>query len=291
MQPRLIYEDPQPPTEPGVRLVLKCKVCGRERPYVFPKVYYDISTALNEKKRKQYDPLIIPQRVTCTKCGAVDQYELSGMGHVAIMANMVAASAPSAKGVLRPDQQIKFLTFTTRWGEMHPDEADERYRNELAQKPNDADLHVGYANQRRFLGYPDEAIARYEQALALDPNNAEAWVNLAQMAGERRDMNEAIRCWEKVRETSRGGKFSDLDADFAATAEVNLVLLHRGVFPGDDLDDLDDEDLELALTRSSARGAQSQAGRPAPAPQAKIGRNEPCPCGSGKKYKHCHGRK
>ncbi|MFL6810106.1 MAG: SEC-C metal-binding domain-containing protein, partial [Bradyrhizobium canariense] len=28
-------------------------------------------------------------------------------------------------------------------------------------------------------------------------------------------------------------------------------------------------------------------------PQArgpKVGRNEPCPCGSGKKYKHCHGR-
>ena len=22
---------------------------------------------------------------------------------------------------------------------------------------------------------------------------------------------------------------------------------------------------------------------------AKIGRNDPCPCGSGKKYKHCHG--
>lgn len=23
----------------------------------------------------------------------------------------------------------------------------------------------------------------------------------------------------------------------------------------------------------------------------KIGRNDPCPCGSGKKYKHCHGSK
>ena len=22
---------------------------------------------------------------------------------------------------------------------------------------------------------------------------------------------------------------------------------------------------------------------------AKVGRNDPCPCGSGKKYKHCHG--
>ena len=22
----------------------------------------------------------------------------------------------------------------------------------------------------------------------------------------------------------------------------------------------------------------------------RVGRNDPCPCGSGKKYKHCHGR-
>jgi len=24
--------------------------------------------------------------------------------------------------------------------------------------------------------------------------------------------------------------------------------------------------------------------------QPKVGRNEPCPCGSGKKYKQCHGK-
>jgi preprotein translocase subunit SecA len=23
---------------------------------------------------------------------------------------------------------------------------------------------------------------------------------------------------------------------------------------------------------------------------AKVGRNEPCPCGSGRKYKNCHGK-
>jgi preprotein translocase subunit SecA len=23
---------------------------------------------------------------------------------------------------------------------------------------------------------------------------------------------------------------------------------------------------------------------------ARVGRNEPCPCGSGKKFKHCHGK-
>jgi len=27
-----------------------------------------------------------------------------------------------------------------------------------------------------------------------------------------------------------------------------------------------------------------------PATWGASGRNDPCPCGSGKKYKHCHGR-
>jgi preprotein translocase subunit SecA len=59
-----------------------------------------------------------------------------------------------------------------------------------------------------------------------------------------------------------------------------------------------------AGVRASTAGAsQPRAGaRPAPPPLAapetagtfvrgerKVGRNEPCPCGSGKKYKHCHG--
>ena len=26
-----------------------------------------------------------------------------------------------------------------------------------------------------------------------------------------------------------------------------------------------------------------------PASWGEVGRNEPCPCGSGKKFKHCHG--
>ena len=30
---------------------------------------------------------------------------------------------------------------------------------------------------------------------------------------------------------------------------------------------------------------------PMPAHVTSVGRNNPCPCGSGKKYKHCHGQK
>jgi preprotein translocase subunit SecA len=47
-----------------------------------------------------------------------------------------------------------------------------------------------------------------------------------------------------------------------------------------------------------AAGQQGESARPAGPPQKpqpvqvgeKIGRNDPCPCGSGKKYKQCHGR-
>lgn len=44
----------------------------------------------------------------------------------------------------------------------------------------------------------------------------------------------------------------------------------------------------------AAKSASAQGGRKKSKPQPirrpqKIGRNEPCPCGSGKKYKHCHG--
>lgn len=44
--------------------------------------------------------------------------------------------------------------------------------------------------------------------------------------------------------------------------------------------------LSMAAGRSAERG-----GKTAPVKvEEKIGRNDPCPCGSGKKYKHCHGK-
>ncbi|MDR1312955.1 MAG: preprotein translocase subunit SecA [Deltaproteobacteria bacterium] len=46
---------------------------------------------------------------------------------------------------------------------------------------------------------------------------------------------------------------------------------------------------ELQNLSFSSASAQAQRGL-TNAPVAKVGRNEPCPCGSGKKYKHCHGR-
>ncbi len=45
-------------------------------------------------------------------------------------------------------------------------------------------------------------------------------------------------------------------------------------------------DYETAL----AEGPEEKKAQPTVRPTQKVGRNDPCPCGSGRKYKHCHGK-
>ena len=50
---------------------------------------------------------------------------------------------------------------------------------------------------------------------------------------------------------------------------------------------------KLQASRMAAAAAAGQAEKSKPAPikvEKKVGRNDPCPCGSGKKFKHCHGK-
>ena len=65
-------------------------------------------------------------------------------------------------------------------------------------------------------------------------------------------------------------------------------------------DDYVDEEVEAGNEASlKASGAPARKAKVPPRDrkpetvkrnQPKIGRNNPCPCGSGKKYKNCHGR-
>lgn len=48
--------------------------------------------------------------------------------------------------------------------------------------------------------------------------------------------------------------------------------------------------LQASRMQAAAAAGQGDKSRPEPVHvEKKVGRNEPCPCGSGKKYKSCHG--
>ena len=75
---------------------------------------------------------------------------------------------------------------------------------------------------------------------------------------------------------------SDEDREMVATLDQEFPLANVD----DAVDDLIMAVAELWDLTSDQRYAVQQVRRDAP----KVGRNDPCPCGSGKKFKQCHGK-
>ncbi|MEE1098981.1 MAG: SEC-C metal-binding domain-containing protein, partial [Alistipes sp.] len=49
--------------------------------------------------------------------------------------------------------------------------------------------------------------------------------------------------------------------------------------------------LQASRMQAAAQAGQAEKSKPMPIHvEKKVGRNDPCPCGSGKKYKQCHGK-
>jgi hypothetical protein len=109
-----------------------------------------------------------------------------------------------------------------------------------------------------------EALARSNAAVAND-----IAVAIEALGGR---LNEAQRATVALADRARGAR----------------QLWHEDdVDDEDDADDLDDLDDDLALDAVEQRVLSVIASRPQPVP--KVGRNDPCPCGSNKTYKKCHG--
>jgi hypothetical protein len=85
-------------------------------------------------------------------------------------------------------------------------------------------------------------------------------------------------------------------ASACATSVTAFFAKHRGVFESDEFEPIcesyfDEHDLEVRFTlpyEAFALFDQDDAPPPPPSTGPEIGRNDPCPCGSGRKYKKCH---
>ncbi len=83
----------------------------------------------------------------------------------------------------------------------------------------------------------------------------------------------------------------------AVRNEVSKLLMTVQIRSAEDIEDMEEAEAAPALDNvqyhhADYEEALAQAVSKKPAEQMvhKVGRNEPCPCGSGKKYKHCHGK-
>jgi preprotein translocase subunit SecA len=93
-----------------------------------------------------------------------------------------------------------------------------------------------------------------------------------------------VRSQEEVEEAERR-------AEEAARALKNVQYQHADFSPGvgDDAAEQIPPEVAAAAAAATAAAAAPQA-QPFMRSTQKVGRNDPCPCGSGKKFKQCHGK-
>ncbi|MCC6177191.1 MAG: SEC-C domain-containing protein [Chloroflexi bacterium] len=278
----------------GLRLRLRCTACGYTREHSIETIYCDLATQGRRQRGEQtpFDEWVIPQRITCQKCGAVDQYELSSLAYITLTAELVkklAARAAGQPGGASDEGALQFIRFGLADGrEMHPYEARALYRQRVEAEPDRADLQVRYANVLQFLGDREGATEHYQAALRLEPANLEAFFNLGRLARATGDRVEARRMFESLLAQAPKSRLPrNTREDYVEAAAEELDELVEP-FERSGIGRLPTErhhDHGLVGGRSRAAAPRG----PARAVQ-KIGRNEPCPCGSGQKYKRCHGR-
>jgi preprotein translocase subunit SecA len=71
--------------------------------------------------------------------------------------------------------------------------------------------------------------------------------------------------------------------------EVIQKLFRVQLARDDDVEKMEAEQRRRRLVLNRV-GGEEEARKPVTREEAKVGRNDPCPCGSGKKYKKCCGR-
>jgi preprotein translocase subunit SecA len=79
-------------------------------------------------------------------------------------------------------------------------------------------------------------------------------------------------------------RMEQLDEGFVGSTWKESEARHDEVGPGYGVADQQQQAIENSESDADAKI------EPIRNTQPRVGRNEPCPCGSGKKYKHCHGR-
>lgn len=223
----------------GMHLRLRCKECGREREHFVQHVLVDTPTLQRQAGGEdvQYDPYIMDREITCPKCGAVDRYEMTPQGHVALMGpaampklvSLFSGEEPPAD--LPSNPRVHHMQMLAFGRPMHPFAALDEYRKRIAEKPNNADLRLKLGNVLRSLGRHADALVQYRQAYNLDPENAEMALTRGMCAHDTGDRETAKAMYERVVELSDVGMIRRIirrdPSDLSTVAIDGLARLKR----------------------------------------------------------------
>jgi len=166
----------------------------------------------------------------------------------------------------------------------------------------------GYAQQDPLVAYKKESFEMFEammmqfqqdtarhlfrmQIIGPDGNPIESVEQMPPRGPSEPPALEGSTAPRQPRRPAPGQARLDLGGDGQASEHAPVPIQTRA--PSTTIDELEREfqrkkKRELELARQAGSGESSNGGGPRVTGE-KVGRNDPCPCGSGKKYKKCHG--
>ena len=131
----------------------------------------------------------------------------------------------------------------------------------------------------QLLSAPDEVVSGTVKELA-----EKYEVPLSMMVGFLDGINDSLK---------EPNPIEEMEEDTSVKIDIDLETLYKNMVDCNaewlynlpQWDDLLSEDRRKELYKEQKASGTIRREEP------KVGRNDPCPCGSGKKYKFCHGRK
>ncbi len=250
----------------SIRLV--CKECGKENRYEVKNVFIDPS-------RKKFEPFI-GDDLECLSCGAKEGFSITSMGQLALTAELLKMNMVIKEG-LEYDGPLKIFGISILCGKrVTLPEALDYYEKELRKHPEDVNNLLGYGNILIKIGRDEQAKEYYRKCLKFDPCCAEAALSLAHILSGEGQFKEAL---EIMKESLK------------YKSKWRLYKWHKRTFKDfertffEEYDKIEEsiDSSFVILDFSSKLPPKTTIIRE----YKKVSRNDPCPCGSGKKYKHC----
>ncbi|CAI8158024.1 MAG: Protein translocase subunit SecA [Pseudidiomarina mangrovi] len=170
---------------------------------------------------------------------------------------------------------------------LHEETLRERILEQLELAYKDKELQVGAATLRQF-----------EKAIMLQSLDSHWKEHLAAMDHLRQGIHLRSYAQKQPKQEYKREAF-ELFTDMLEELKVDVVsiLCKVRVRTEQDVEAVEEQRRAQAAAmrqqlehEASATSGANSLGQAAAAEAVKVGRNDPCPCGSGKKYKQCHGK-
>jgi len=252
---------------PYLNAELRCKSCGDESMYHLHRV-------IMSDTGKPY----VAQEIRCINCNEISEFELTNKGNIVVSAELMRLVSMSDKSAEEKEEAIEqsplqIGKIMAKGKATDIDSAIDMYRKSIEKDPKDPRNYLGLGNIFFHAAQYTRSMECFEKLIRIDPSYIQAYYTLAEIAEKNESPEKASDILESGKPYMNSFGFWD-NSELTPEEFLKSYCNYYNI-----LIEKTNSKKPLLFPPSSSQ--------PRLAGKQKIGRNDPCPCGSGKKYKKC----